>query len=251
MSRLSRSAQVPRLCYVTDRRNLVSAETSQARQPFDLYKILLEKIATAVAAGVDWVQIREKDLSGKECSLLAREAVRLAASSSPDDATRTSKSPKTEAARELTSTRILVNDRLDIALAAQAGGVHLGEKSLLPEEARRLAGSFHRERGFLIGVSCHSLKAAKAAERGGADYLFFGPVFATPSKAAYDGPQGLDRLAEVCRAVALPVLAIGGITLENSEDCLSAGASGIAAIRLFQDAADVTAVLRALRKPAA
>lgn len=248
MSRLSKSAQVPVLCYVTDRRNLVSAETSQARQPLDLCKTLLEKIATAVAAGVDWIQIREKDLSGKECSLLAREAVRLAASSWPGHAARTSNSVKTEAARELVSTRILVNDRLDVALAAQAGGVHLGEKSLPPEEARGLLKSLHRERDFLIGVSCHSLEAAKAAERCGADYLFFGPVFATPSKAAYGSAQGLDRLAEVCRAVALPVLAIGGITLENAADCFSAGASGIAAIRLFQDAPDMATVIRALRK---
>lgn len=247
MSRLSKSAQVPLLCYVTDRRNLVSVETSQARQPFDARKILVEKIAAAATAGVDWIQIREKDLSGKECSLLTREAMRLASSFSPGDAARTSISSKTEA-RELVSTRILVNDRLDVALATQAGGVHLGEKSLPAEEARRLVKSLHREKDFLIGVSCHSLEAAKVAEHGGADYLFFGPVFATPSKAAYGSPQGFDRLAEVCRAVALPVLAIGGITLENAADCFSAGASGIAAIRLFQDAADIAAVVRTLRK---
>jgi len=139
-----------------------------------------------------------------------------------------------------------VNDRLDVALAAQAGGVHLGEKSLPPEEAQRLVGSLRREKDFLIGVSCHSLEAAKAAERSGAQYLFFGPLFATPSKAAYGAPQGLQRLGEVCRAVAVPVLAIGGITLENAADCLSAGASGIATIRLFQDAPDMAEVVRAL-----
>ena len=251
MSRLSRP-RVPLLCYVTDRRSFVSKRTSETHQSFNVRKILLEKIAAAAAAGVDWIQIREKDLSGKECSLLALEAVRLTASSSPGDAANASISSKTEAARELVSTCILVNDRLDVALAAQATGVHLGERSVPPEEARRLVKSNrHHEKDFLIGVSCHSPEAAKAGERGSADYLFFGPVFATPSKAAYGSAQGLDRLAEVCRAVALPVLAIGGITLENAADCLSAGASGIAAIRLFQDAADLAGVIRALRKLAA
>ena len=125
--------------------------------------------------------------------------------------------------------------------------MHLGDRSLPPQEARRLVNSLDRE-DFLVGVSCHSLEAAKAAERGGADYLLFGPVFATPSKAAYGAPQGLERLAEVCRAVALPVLAIGGITLENAAACFSAGASGIAAIRLFQDASNLPALIYALRK---
>lgn len=248
MSRLSKSGPVPLLCYVTDRRSLVSPETSEERQAFDARNILLEKIAAAAAVGVDWIQIREKDLSGKECSLLTHEAVRLASSSSPGDVARTSISSKTEAAREPASARILVNDRLDVALAAQAGGVHLGEKSVPAEEAQRLVKSLHGEKDFLIGVSCHSLEAAKVAERGGADYLFFGPVFATPSKAAYGVAQGLERLAEVCRAVTVPVLAIGGITLKNVADCLSAGAGGIAAIRLFQDATDVAAAVRALRK---
>lgn len=248
MSRLNRPSHVPLLCYVTDRRTLASTETSEERQPFDQRRILLEKIAAAVAAGVDWIQIREKDLSGTECSLLTREAVRLAASSSPSHAARTSISSKTEAVREPVSTRILVNDRLDVALAAQTSGVHLGEKGLPPEEARRLVKSLHREKDFLIGASCHSIEMAKEAERSGADYVFFGPVFVTPSKAAYGAPQGLKRLAEVCVAVAVPVVAIGGITLENVADCFSARASGIAAIRLFQDAGDMATVVRALRK---
>lgn len=246
MSRLNRPLRVPLLCYVTDRRNLVPAETSETRQPFDARKTLLEKIAAATTAGVDWIQIREKDLSGKECSSLVREALRLVASSSPGAAAKASISSRIEA-REQDSTRMLVNDRLDVALAAHAAGVHLGEKNLPPEEARRLVNSFRKE-DFLIGVSCHSVEAAKAAERGGADYLFFGPVFATASKAAYGAPQGLENLAEVCRAVAVPVLAIGGITLENAADCLSAGASGITAIRLFQESSSMAAIVRALRE---
>lgn len=247
MSRLNRPQRLPLLCYVTDRRNLVPAETSETRQPFDARKMLLEKIAAAAVAGVDWMQIREKDLSGKDCSSLTREALRLVASSSPGAARKASISSRIEAPREQDSTRILVNDRLDVAWAADADGVHLGEKSLPPEETRRLVNSFRPE-DFLIGVSCHSLEAAKTAALGGASYLFFGPVFATPSKAAYGAPQGLKRLAEVCRAVAVPVLAIGGMTLQNAADCFSAGASGIAAIRLFQDAPDLAAVVRALRE---
>ena len=246
MSRLNRPLRVPLLCYVTDRRNLVPAETSETRQPFDARKTLLEKIAAAATAGVDWIQIREKDLSGKECSSLMREALRLVASSSPGAAAKASISSRIEA-REQDSTRMLVNDRLDVALAAHAAGVHLGEKNLPPEQARRLVNSVRNE-DFLIGVSCHSVEAAKAAERGGADYLFFGPVFATASKAAYGAPQGLRNLAEVCRAVAVPVLAIGGITLENAADCLSAGASGITAIRLFQESSSMAAIVRALRE---
>lgn len=225
MSLRNKSTGKPLLCYVTDR-SLLSADSVEAR------KLLSQKIAGAAAAGVDWIQIREKDLSGREWSSFTREALQFVSDSESSVARRT---------------RVLLNDRLDVALATQAGGVHLGEKSLPPEEALRLVQSLHRERDFLIGVSCHSLEAAKAAERRGADYLFFGPVFATPSKAAYGTPQGLERLAAVCQAVALPVLAIGGITLENTAHCLSAGASGVAAIRLFQDVPDMTAVVRALR----
>ncbi len=133
-----------------------------------------------------------------------------------------------------TPVRILVNDRLDVALAAGAAGVHLGENSVPLEvlaEWRRAAGRLD----FLIGVSCHSRESALAAERGGANYVFFGPVFATPSKAAYGAPQGIERLREVCTAVEIPVLAIGGIDLKNMDACVEAGAAGVAAIRMFQD----------------
>jgi thiamine-phosphate pyrophosphorylase len=228
---------------VTDRRSLSAAEFADARET------LLEKIAEAAAAGVDWIQIREKDLSGKECSQLTLDALRRFANSATQKASW--KARRSRAKASAAQARILVNDRLDVALAIQAGGVHLGETSFSPQEARRLVKSLRREKNFVIGVSCHSLNAAKAAERGGADYIFFGPVFATPSKAAYGAPQGLERLAEVCRAVSIPVLAIGGITLENFSACFSAGASGIAAIRLFQDAKDVAVVVRALRKTSA
>jgi thiamine-phosphate pyrophosphorylase len=226
VSRLNKASRGPLLCYVTDRHSL--SEVPPAEQ----LEALLRKISAAADAGVDWIQIREKDLSGKDCSSLTHEALQRVAKPSEGR----------------TPPRTLMNDRLDIALAERAGGVHLGEKSLPLAEAQRLVGSHDSRRDFLVGVSCHSLEAARAAANGGADYLFFGPVFATPSKAAFGAPQGLERLAEVCRAVAIPVLAIGGITLANAAECLEAGASGLAAIRLFQDAQDISSLVQSLRK---
>jgi thiamine-phosphate pyrophosphorylase len=229
MSLLNKSKRVPLLCYVTDLQSLSAAEPTDARAA------LLDRIEAAAAAGVDWIQIREKQLSARECTSLTLEALRRSASS---------------AARAGKRSRIIVNDRLDVALATNAGGAHLGENSLPPNEARQLVRALHREADFLIGVSCHSLEAAKSAERGGAEYLFFGPVFETPSKAAYGPPQGLHRLAEVCRSVSIPVLAIGGITLANCAACFSSGVSGIAAIRLFQDSRELPVLVQALRKAA-
>jgi len=193
----------------------------------------LSKVEAAAASGVDWIQIREKDLSGRDYAWLTREALHPAA--------------KHEASNGAPA-HILVNDRLDVALSERAGGVHLGAKSLPLLEAQRLVKNCGEGEDFVIGVSCHSLEAAKSAANDGADYLFFGPIFNTPSKAAFGAPQGVERLAEVCRAVSVPVLAIGGITLANASDCLAADASGIAAIRLFQDAQDISSVVESLRK---
>jgi thiamine-phosphate pyrophosphorylase len=174
---------------------------------------LHNSISRAVAAGIDWIQIREKDLGSRELLELARFAV---------------------AAARGTPTRVLMNDRLDVALAADAGGIHLGEKSLPLETVVEWRRSSRRD-DFQMGVSCHSPEAACAAAAGGADYIFFGPVFATPSKAAFGAPQGIERLREVCASVKIPVLAIGGVNFENARECLKAGASGVAAIRLFQN----------------
>lgn len=214
MSLLPKSTR-PILCYVTDRRSLPLA-TSR-----DAYPLLLESITRAAAAGVDWIQLREKDYSGREWSQLLKESLqRIAVAGS--------------------STRVLVNDRMDVALAGGAGGVHLSENGIPVAEACRLRDDFfsaHGPREFLIGVSCHSLGAALGAARGGADYIYFSPIYRTPSKANYGPPQGVERLARICSAVDIPVLAIGGITPANAPDCLSAGAAGIAAIRLFQEPA--------------
>ena len=215
MSALSSSR--PLLCYVTDRSTVASPSPCES---------VLEKIAAASAAWVDLIQLREKDLSASSLAALARRALRL----HPPP-------------------RLLLNDRLDVALSTHCAGVHLSERSLPVSEARRIINDAHFDQPhpFLVGVSCHSLDAALVAVSAGADYMFFGPVFATPSKASFGPPQGLARLAEVCRSVSIPVLAIGGITLQNASSCMTAGASGLAAIRLFQDSPDLPALVGTLR----
>jgi len=205
------------LCYVTDRKALPGPPEEQMR-------LLLEKIDGAARARVDWMQIREKDLDARRLAALVEEA-------------------KSRAGR---GCRVLVNDRLDVALLAGADGAHLGERSLPLVEACR----FVRERSvgkpFLLGVSTHGVKFVQEAQANGADYAIFGPVFATPSKLQYGPPKGLEQLAAACKSVSIPVLAIGGISLENARDCVEAGAAGIAAIRLFQDA-DLVETVRGLR----
>jgi thiamine-phosphate pyrophosphorylase len=159
------SRKPPIFCYVTDRRSLRLAAQE------NVMEALLQKVEAAAASGIDWIQLREKDLSGKDCAALTREALRRVAQASPN----TGHAP-----------RILVNDRADVALVERAGGVHLGESSLPVEDAKRLVSAVRPAvQDFLVGVSCHSLEAARSAARAGADYVFFGPVFATPSKAAF------------------------------------------------------------------
>jgi thiamine-phosphate pyrophosphorylase len=201
---LSPAPKKPLVCYVSHRKSLAAGDSAKA---------LLEKIRAAVAAGVDWVQIREKDLSGRELLALAKEAVGIAG----------------------TQAQVIVNDRLDIALAAGAAGVHLGLESLSAQDVVRWCRRENAPAEFLVGVSCHNLEEAREADTAGASYIFFGPVFDTPSKRAMGEPQGLARLAEICCSVAIPVLAIGGISEENAGECIRTGAAGIAAIRMFQE----------------
>jgi len=225
----------PILCYVTDRRSLSTPAVASK-------SALVERISAIAEAGVNWVQIRERDLSGRALAELTREVT-----------------------AQKRAARIIVNDRVDVAVTEGAGGVHLGETGLPVADVtkwvkRTASGVVVSDDGvasqfpaaapqdFLIGASCHSLESAKAAVRDGADYIFFGPVFATPSKVKFGEPQGVKKLAEVCNAVALPVIAIGGITIENARECVAAGAAGIAAIRLFQDAAEPAQVISELKR---
>jgi thiamine-phosphate pyrophosphorylase len=204
----------------------VTDEGALSASPVESHKHLLQKVKAAAAVGVDWIQIREKRLSSRALADLVQEAIRVAPA----------------------ACRVLVNDRLDVACALRAAGVHLTEQSVSVADAKK----FIRERGlpasFLVGASTHSLDSARAAADFGADYIIFGPVFSTPSKAGYGAPQGIERLAAVCRSVPIPVLAIGGITPENARECAAAGAAGVAAIRLFQDATDLPAIVRLLRQ---
>lgn len=173
----------------------------------------IETIRRAAQAGCQLIQIREKDLTAKPLGELTRAAINVAR---PHGA------------------RVLVNDRLDVAMAAGADGAHLRVSSIPAREVRAIA----EKKGiadFLIGVSTHSITEAKAAEAGGADFIVCGPVYHTPSKLAYGDPLGLERFAEVCEAVKIPVLALGGINLSNFREPLRRGASGIAAISLFTD----------------
>jgi thiamine-phosphate pyrophosphorylase len=212
---LKAAANQPIVCYVTDRKSLNPALAQAGASN------LLKNIRAAVEAGVDWIQIREKDLPARELLELARQAVQMAA---------------VRGGRNRGPAQILINDRLDVALAAGAQGVHLGHESLDAGDVVHWCRAGNAPAGFAIGVSCHSLEEARKAESAKADYIFFGPIFETPSKMQFGAPQGLAKLVEVCRAVPnMKVVAIGGVNEENVASCIQAGASGIAAIRMFQD----------------
>jgi thiamine-phosphate pyrophosphorylase len=203
----------PIVCYVTDRKALPGDKSLSA---------LFEKIRAAAAAGVDWVQIREKDSVARELLGLVRDAVALA------------------------SVRVIVNDRLDVALAAGAAGVHLGHASVPARDVVRWCRAGNAPADFLVGVSCHSLEGAQEAESAGASYTYFGPIYETPSKIPFGKPHGVEELAQVAKAVRIPVIAIGGVNESNAAECIRAGAAGIAAIRMIQDASDVVALKKAI-----
>ena len=182
---------------------------------------LVPCIAAALRAGVDIVQIREKDLPAREFHALVSQVLQL-----PNPY----------------QSRILVNERVDVALATGADGVHLPSGSPAVRDLRRIAPV-----PFTIGVSCHSREEVEEAADSGADFVVFGPVYETPSKKGYGSPQGVERLREVCRSVEIPVLALGGLRLDNAAACIEAGAAGLAAISLFQQREDLADTVRQLR----
>jgi len=180
------------LYLITDRRQVPAGQTLPA------------VVEAALQGGVQAVQLREKDLSVAELMPLGRELRRLT--------------------RQY-GARLLINDKIDVALAVGADGVHLGEHSQPTEVVRHSLG-----RKMLIGVSTHSSNEIQNACQKGADFVTFGPVYATPSKAVYGAPQGLQALAEACMQSPLPVFALGGITPERAAGVRAAGAHGIALI---------------------
>lgn len=219
------------LYYITDRRQFSGTESERRAR-------LLAKIAEASRAGVDLIQLREKDLRPRELEALAGEAVRRVRESAAAN-----------------STRLLINSRLDVAMAAGADGVHLPANDIAASEARVIF-SKAGVHAPVIGVSCHSLAEVRLAESHGADFAVFGPVF---EKSGAPG-QGLAALRAVCGQVPapgieaavpagnMPVLALGGVRLENAGACLKAGAAGVAAIRLFQQN-DIARVMEKIRVP--
>jgi thiamine-phosphate pyrophosphorylase len=215
------------LYYITDRAAFSGDEPTRCLR-------LLEKIQEAARAGVDYIQLREKDLPTRDLESLARKAARIVAQLRTEN-------------REL-RTALLINSRIDVALAVGADGIHLRSEDVSPEKVR-LVWQRHYECGAgaparansprnpLIAVSCHSPAEVAQAAAAHATFAVFAPVFEKKDAP----PAGLGALQQAC-AAKIPVLALGGISLTNARSCLEAGAAGIAAIRLFQDNDSATVV---------
>lgn len=202
------------LYYITDRQQFPGGELERRER-------LLANIAEAAHRGIDYVQLREKDLATRDLETLAREAMeRIRASGG--------------------KTRLLINSRTDVALAAGADGVHLRSKDVLPEEVRKIWRAGNGSAQPVVAVSCHTEADVLAAAKSDADFVVFAPVFGKPVVGKKDaremGAAGLDLLQAVCK-IGIPVFALGGVTVENAPMCTDAGAKGIAGIRLFQESA--------------
>ena len=187
------------------------------------YQKILEQVSAAVTVGIDLIQIREKRMTARILFALTELAAKLTRGS---------------------GTKLLVNDRMDVAASAGADGVHLTTQSIDAQTIRRTFGE-----KFLVGVSTHSLPEARHAGDDGADFAVFGPVFPTASKEKYGPPVGVAEMERVAGELRpFPVLALGGITSDNAAECLRAGASGIAGISLFDDPLRLQEVVSKLRQ---
>jgi thiamine-phosphate pyrophosphorylase len=187
------------------------------------FQEILRQVSAAVAAGIDLIQLREKRLTARVLCELTEQAAAITRES---------------------LTRLLVNDRADIAAGARADGVHLTTQSIDAATVRRTFGN-----DFLIGASSHSLSEAQAVKEGGADFVVFGPVFATASKEKYGPPAGTEKLGQVAGKLRpFPVLALGGINVTNAKNCERAGATGFAGITLFNNPNEMSAVVAKLRQ---
>jgi len=206
------------LYYITDRAQFRGDERVRVRA-------LLHKITEAARCGVDFIQLREKDLSTRDLEALARAAVECVRQNSDGH------------------TRLLINSRTDIAIAAGADGVHLRSDDISPSQVVAIWKRAHPNKTLpVIGVSCHTSEDVVCAVAEKASFTVFAPVF---EKAGSVRPDGLAGLRDAC-AQKIPVLALGGVTLENAKACVGAGAAGVAAIRLFQEN-EVASVVKALR----
>ena len=190
------------LYYITDSRSLPTPGEAS----------LLRRIRKVMARGVDFIQIREKDLPDSRLFNLTRRVVEMAR--------------ETPGAARC---RILVNGRADIAAAAGADGVHLTSYGLTISDIRAWI-----PKNFIVGVSVHTIKEIRAACAGNVDYILVGHVFPTASKEGMGAPLGAGFLRRACRVSSAPVLALGGITAERIPEVLQAGAAGVAGISLFQ-----------------
>ena len=181
---------------------------------------LVSLLQRVLAAGISTIQLRERDLSARELVALARE-VRVITGSC--------------------NSQLLINDRIDVALALEGVGVHLRSNSLPPSVARRLLGPQR-----LMGISAHSVEEAVQAESQGADYIVLGPIYETPSKQMFGPPLGIQTLEKACRLVRIPIVGIGGVTAERAREMRRAGAFGVAVITAILGADDVESATREL-----
>ena len=201
---------------------ITSGATTPASTPASKdFQSILELVRAATRARIPLIQLREKDLTARSLYELSASCVEITRG---------------------TDSRLLINDRADIARASGADGCHLTTRSL---EASVVRSTFGPD--FLIGVSTHSLAEAQAARAGDADFAVFGPVFASASKRAYGPPLGVEQLREATLALSpFPLIALGGISRENAREALQAGAGGVAGISLFSDPTSLCETVQAI-----